>query len=139
LVTRETARGGRAVSASAWLLMSLVLFAGPGCRTAEEKHLEASLELASQALEVIESNAANPNEGLAALAKLEEDSRGQRSATRAEFVAALEKLDEPQRKAFNDEAKTRSDPLRAKLDAATKRYPEDRRPRIRQLLNQLLR
>ena len=65
--------------------------------------------------------------------------RALRACGRAEFVAALEKLDEPQRKAFNDEAKTRSDPLRAKLDAAPKRYPEDRRPRIRQLLNQLLR
>ncbi len=138
MVTRETPRFVKLATALAWLLAALVL-AGPGCRTAEEKHLEASLALYSQALEVLEKNADNPNEGLAALTKLEEDSREQRAAMRAEFAAALEKLDETQRKAFSDEAKTRSDPLRAKLDAATKRYPEDRRPRIRQLLNQLFR
>ena len=110
------------------LVASLLLaFQGAGCRTAEEKSFESILAVYSEAYSVLESNVERPNDGIAALQKYEEDSRDKRTSLRKDLSAALAKLDEDQRTAFQAEAKKRYDPLRAQFATIEKRYPEERR------------
>ncbi len=108
-----------------------------GCRTAEEKLLDEEVALYAEAVDLLESHADKPNDGIAALTKLEEASRESRKDRGQAFGEALKGLDAEAKRAFTEEAKKRLEPLRTRLDTVAKRYPLELRGRIRDLVSQL--
>jgi hypothetical protein len=123
----------------ALLAFALSLLFAQGCRTSEEKLLDESLVLYATALEALTANAAAPDAGVKALQDLEVTSRDERARIRKAMETALSELSDDAKKAFQAEAKKRVEPLSAQIAEAIKRYPEDRRAYVRQLVGLLVR
>ena len=135
-LSRQTRRRRRA---GPWLAAALVagLLTGAGCKSDERKAVDDTKELHEQVYETLKTHAGDTDAALRALRKREEDTRSQREELRKRGKAALDKLDEAERKAFQADVVKRHKAFATRLMAAIERFPENRRPEIMLLVRQL--
>ncbi len=119
------------------MLVALALSAG--CKTAEQKLLERSLDLNDRVFALLEEHVDAPDKAIRALTELEERSREERRALKAEFETTIAKLDPDAQKAFQEEARDRWEEYARKFQTIVKRFPPESQPRIRQLIGTITR
>ena len=117
--------------------LSLLVLAGTGCKSAEQKVLEETLALHEQAYMVLKNNQEAPDKAVAALRKLEEDSREHRGLLRKRGTEALANLNEKERAAFYEEGKKRAEEFEAKFGVMLRKFDAGPRSNIELLLHEI--
>ena len=110
-----------------------------GCKPTEEKLLDETLEIHERAYAVLEEHVDDADKAIAELEKLEADTREQRATLKTDLKAAMGELDADEKEAFLVTARKSAEQLRNRFATIVKRFPSDRRDRIKSLIATIVR